>query len=108
VAAELGLPPQAFALFGLAVGRPDPARPASIKPRLPQEAVLFKEQYEWGELQQAGVAAYNERLRQFQREQSLPERDWTEQSGARVRNAASMSGRDGLRAVLHQLGFGLR
>ena len=43
VAAELGLLANAFALFGLAVGKPDPARPASIKPRLPQDVVLFKE-----------------------------------------------------------------
>jgi nitroreductase len=41
VAAELGLPPRVFALFGLVVGRPDPARPAAVKPRLPQSAVLF-------------------------------------------------------------------
>lgn len=108
VAAELGLPPQAFALFGLAIGRPDPARPASVKPRLPQEAVLFREQYEWGAQQQQGIAAYDERLREFQREQGLPERDWTAQAGARVRNAASLSGRDVLRDVLHRLGFGLR
>lgn len=108
VAAELGLPPHVFPLFGLAVGRPDPARPAGVKPRLPQDVVLFKEQYEWGERQRAGIAAYNERLRGFQREQNLPARDWTEQAGTRVRNAGSMSGRDVLRAVLHQLGFALR
>jgi nitroreductase len=108
VAAELGLPPHAFALFGLAVGRPDPARPASVKPRLPQDAVLFREQYEWGERQRAAIAAYDERLREFQREQKLPERDWTEQAGERVRGPASMSGRDALRCVLHELGFDLR
>jgi nitroreductase len=108
VAAELGLPPQAFALFGLAVGHPDPAWPASVKPRLPQQAVLFREQYEWGAQQQAGIAAYDETLRQFQREQGLPERSWTEQVGERVRNAASLHGRDVLHAALRQLGFGLR
>jgi nitroreductase len=43
VAAELGLPPNVVAVFGLAVGRPDPERPASVKPRLPQNAVLFRE-----------------------------------------------------------------
>jgi len=108
VAAELNLPPQAFALFGLAVGRPDPARPAEVKPRLPQEVVLFKEQYEWGERERAGIAAYNERMRGFQQEQNLPAQDWTDQAGARVRNAASLHGRDVLRDVLNQLGFALR
>ncbi len=108
VAAELNLPPRAFALFGLAIGRPDPARPAQVKPRLPQEVVLFREQYEWGETQRAGIAAYDERLRGFQREQNLPAQGWTAQAGARVKNAASLNGRDVLRDVLHKLGFALR
>lgn len=108
VAAELGLPPQAFALFGLAVGKPDPTRPARVKPRLPQDVVLFREKYEWGDAQQAGIAAYNERLRAFQSEQGLQVLDWTVQAGARVRGPEAMSGRAGLRDVLQQLGFGLR
>lgn len=107
VAAELGLPPHVFALFGLSVGHPDPARPADVKPRLPQDAVLFREQYAWGDRQRAGIAAYDERLRSFQREQNLPERDWTEQAGTRVCGPASMAGRDVLRDVLQRLGFAL-
>jgi hypothetical protein len=107
-AAELNLPPHVFALFGLVVGRPDPARPASVKPRLPQPAVLFREQYAWGAVQREAVAAYNPRIREFQREQGLPEQDWTAQAGQRVRDATALSGRDVLRDVLHQLGFALK
>jgi len=33
IAAELGLPPHVFALFGLCVGHRDPAKPAHVKPR---------------------------------------------------------------------------
>ncbi|WBO23742.1 NADPH-dependent oxidoreductase [Sphingomonas abietis] len=106
VAAELGLPPQAFALFGLTVGHPDPAAPASVKPRLPQEAVLFREQY-GSERNALAIAAYDLRLRSFQREQGMTERDWTEQASQRVRGAASLAGRDALREVLHGLGFRL-
>jgi nitroreductase len=106
VANELGLPPQAFALFGLTVGRPDPAIPAAVKPRLPQGEVLFRERY--GAIDGTGaVAAYDARLRSFQREQAMPERDWTEQASQRVRGAASLAGRDVLRDVLHRLGFRL-
>ncbi len=47
VAAELDLPSRVFPLFGLTVGRPDPARPTGVKPRLPQEAVLYEEAYAW-------------------------------------------------------------
>ena len=46
VAAELGLPPQVFAVFGLCVGIPDPSVHTDIKPRLPQSAVLHTEQYD--------------------------------------------------------------
>ncbi|WP_442680454.1 ATP-binding cassette domain-containing protein [Sphingomonas sp. ASY06-1R] len=106
VAAELGLPPQAFALFGLTVGYPDPAAPASVKPRLPQDVVLFREQY--GAPAEAGATAlYDQRLRSFQREQQMPERDWTEQASQRVRGVDALAGRHVLRDVLHRLGFRL-
>jgi nitroreductase len=106
VAAELGLPSRTFALFGLTVGYPDPTTPASVKPRLPQEAVLFREQYGSGDSARA-IAAYDDRLRSFQREQRMPERDWSEQASQRVRGAVSLAGRDVLRDVLHDLGFRL-
>jgi hypothetical protein len=107
VAAELGLPPQSVALFGLTVGVPDPAAPASVKPRLPQAAVLFRETY--GEAHApAALAAYDRSLRSFQREQAMIERDWTEQASQRVRGAESLAGRDVLRDVLHGLGFQLK
>jgi nitroreductase len=108
VAAELGLPPHVFPIFGLVVGRPDPARPTAVKPRLPPDAVLFRERYAWGETQRQAVAAYDERIKAFQREQGLPEQDWTVLAGNRVRDAKSLNGRDVLRTVLHQLGFQLK
>jgi nitroreductase len=106
VAAELGLPPQCFALFGLTVGYPDLAAPAAVKPRLPQDAVLFRERYGAGDSERA-LSAYDRRLRSFQREQGMVERDWTEQASQRVRGAVSLAGRDVLRSVLRQLGFRL-
>lgn len=107
VAAELGLPPNVFALFGLTVGHPDPDRPASVKPRLPQEAVLFRETYGAGDNGLA-LAAYDHRLRGFQREQGMIERDWTEQATQRVgHDHLARSGRHVLRDILHALGFGL-
>lgn len=108
VAAELGLPPKVFALFGLAIGHPDPAAPASVKPRLPQQAVLFREQYGEPEATTVALAAYDQRLRSFQREQGLPERDWTEQASQRVRGPEALAGRDVLHEVLRGLGFGLK
>lgn len=106
VAAELGLPPRTFALFGLTVGYPDPAAPASVKPRLPQEAVLFRERY-GADDDAAAVAAYDRRLRTFQCEQGMPERDWSEQAAQRVRGADALAGRHLLRTALDRLGFHL-
>ena len=108
VAAELGLAPHMFALFGMAVGWPDPDAGLEVKPRLPKEAVLFREQYDWTETQAAAVAAYNPRLRAFQRRQGLPEQDWTTQAVNRTAGPQSMAGRHVLREILSGLGFPLR
>jgi nitroreductase len=108
VAAELDLPPKVFPLFGLTVGRPDPERPASVKPRLPQPAVLFQETYGWTSVQRAAAETYGPALRSFQREQGLAERDWIDQACARTHGPDSMAGRHVLREVLQDLGFELR
>jgi nitroreductase len=108
VAAELGLPPNVFPLFGLVVGKPDPARPAAVKPRLPQASVLFEEQYSWTEAQQAAAESYDPHIRAFQREQGMVEKNWTVQARERTRGPQSMAGRHILREVLNRLGFELR
>jgi nitroreductase len=108
VAVELNLPPQVFAVFGMAIGRPDPTRPASVKPRLPQAAVISHEQYSFGAQQLAAIAEYNRVLRTFQREQGMTEQDWTRVVAKRLRNGKSLDGRDVLRQVLNGLGFELR
>ena len=59
VAAELGLPPGTMAVFGLCVGYEDPAAaPATVKPRLPQPAVLHHERYDAAP-EPATISAYN-------------------------------------------------
>jgi nitroreductase len=108
VAAEIGLPPRVFPLLGLALGWPDAARPAAVKPRLPQASVLHRERYNWGEAQAQAAWDYNEVLRSFQKEQAMPEIDWTEQAGNRTRGPESMAGRHELREVLADLGFELK
>jgi nitroreductase len=107
VAAELGLPPHVFALFGLAIGRPDPAAPASVKPRLPQDAVLFRERYEEPDLA-SKLSRYTRHLRAFQQEQRLPEQDWAAIVANRLRGPEILHGRDKLREILNGLGFKLK
>lgn len=107
VAAELGLPKRVFAVFGLCVGYPDLAKPAAIKPRLPQEAVLHRETYSQG--QDAAIAHYNEIMAAFYANQNMKvEGDWSQHSSDRVANVESLRGRAHLHEILHQLGFELR
>jgi nitroreductase len=108
VSAELGLPPHVFALFGLCVGWPDPAKPASVKPRLPNDAVLFRERYNDGQAQRNAIDRYNRHLRSFQQEEGLPAQDWSVQASDRIRDAKALHGRHVLRDVLHELGFPLK
>jgi nitroreductase len=108
VAAELNLPPRVFPLFGLVVGKPDRARFASVKPRLPQASVLFHETYAWTPAQEAALEQYDARMRAFQRQHGMAEKDWTLQSGERTRGPQAMSGRHVLKDVLNELGFDLR
>ena len=104
VAAELGLPPHVMALFGICVGYPDPTVATGVKPRLPQRAVLHREQYSAAGQSEAFVE-YDERIRAFHREQKMPEIDWTQQATTRVRTVASLHGRDRIREALDFLGF---
>lgn len=105
VAAELGLPPETVAVFGLTVGYPDPARASDVKPRLPQATVLHRERY--GATQPDDLTAYNAALRQFQAEQKMPPLDWTEQVSRRIGTTPALKGREQLTGVLRRLGFKL-
>jgi nitroreductase len=107
VAAELGLPPKTMAVFGMCVGYPDPARPAHVKPRLPQSAVLHREQYDSAS-QQDAASAYDETMRRFQEAEGMRLIDWTRQATTRVSGPGALSGRDRMREALANLGFLLK
>jgi nitroreductase len=103
VAAELGLPPHAVATFGLAVGSPDHAEQAGIKPRLPQSAVLHRERYDAASAD-AHIPAYDERLAGYNARYGLPG-NWSERVLVRLAGPHSLSGRHRMRAALEQLGL---
>ena len=104
VAAELGLPRKAFPVFGLTVGFPDPSIVTEIKPRLPQAAILHREQYSSAAIP-AAVAEYDQLMRKFQAEQNLELVDWSRQAASRI---DVLTGREHLAEALHKLGFPLR
>jgi len=108
VAAELGLPPRAMALFGMCVGREDPARTTEIKPRLPQPLLAFRERYAAPQAEAELVASYDETLAAFSRSQGMGDVNWTSRVFARMGSLKGMSGRDRMRSMLKALGFELR
>ena len=107
VAAELGLPPKVFPVFGLCVGYPDPAAPTAIKPRLGTDSVLHREQYS-SLPHSAAITRYDEKLGDFQREQGMDVIGWTGRTIPRLKSAQSLAGRDRMREALANLGFELR
>lgn len=108
VAAELRLPPRVFGIFGLCIGWPDPAEPATIKPRLPQSAVLHREMYQVA-AQDAAVVRYSETMAAFYADENMRgNHDWAQRSSRRVSGPQALSGRDTIRESLHRLGFELR
>ncbi|KAI1075654.1 nitroreductase [Whalleya microplaca] len=104
----LGLPPRVVAVFGLAVGKPDPAQPASVKPRLSQAEVLHRETWDDG-AQHENLATYDNTLADFNaRENRTDAPAWTYRSAHRIATVESLHGRDVLSQVLQERGFDLR
>lgn len=108
VAKVLGTPSNVFPVFGLVVGQPDPARPAQIKPRLPQSAVLHREQYQLPVDTQAEIGNYNSNLRAFMRAQGMKEMDWSTQVVERLLTPEALTGRHRLYEALRNAGFSYR
>ena len=106
VAAELGLPQGAFAVFGLTIGYPDPAVATGVKPRLAQSIVLHRERY--SQAAPASIDAYDETLREFRHDQSMSDTGWSQQAASRVRGPESLMGRHILRETLQSMGFALK
>jgi nitroreductase len=107
VAAELGLPEGVFPVFGLCIGHPDPAATPSIKPRLPQQVVLHREQYHL-ESQDDGIERYDTAMSDFySRQYMTTSGNWSLHSAKRISSPERLSGRDRLKEALNALGFKL-
>jgi nitroreductase len=107
VADLLGLPPGTMGVFGLCVGHAAEGAAGEVKPRLPQQAVLFRDRYEAGGEADL-VAAYDPRMEAFSRRNEMSAARWTTRVVARLADAAALSGRDKLAGILRGLGFPLR
>jgi nitroreductase len=107
VAELLGLPQGSMGLFGLCVGYADPKAAGEVKPRLPQEAVLFHDSY--GNPEERTLrAAYDRRMTEFSQRNEMTQDTWTKRVIGRMGKIAAMSGRDKLVSILNAMGFPLR
>jgi nitroreductase len=107
VARLLGLPPQAFVVFGLCVGYPTEKSAGEVKPRLPQASVVHHDRYDAsGEIGER--AAYDQELDKFSRRNEMQATTWTQRVLTRLGPIRSMNGRERMRAALSALGFEIR
>jgi nitroreductase len=105
VAELLTLPPATAVIFGLCVGYASEGHGGSIKPRLPQEAVLHKEQYSLPKQDEA-VARYNDAMAEFYVREKMDVRgNWSKHSSRRIAGPESLSGRHLLMKTLKKMGF---
>lgn len=107
VAETLKLPEGVFAVFGMCVGYPDPAKPAAVKPRLPQSAVLFRETYSAPHAV-GSMQGYDDLMSDFYTSQNMIRDPWSLHSAKRVQGPERLSGRHDLRAILNRMGFPLK
>lgn len=107
VAEIINLPPLSFVTFGMAVGRPDPGRTSSIRPRPAQPMILHHNQYEQGRYR-AYLKDYEEVYQAFRLRQNMRAKTWV---GSVVESATSvdyMGGRENLRKTVMDRGFKLK
>ncbi|MGI4787551.1 MAG: NADPH-dependent oxidoreductase [Janthinobacterium lividum] len=108
LAALLNLPPRVVALFGLTVGWPIEDDTSEIKPRLPQSGLIHHETYD-SDARDKAVTAYNETMHGFYESQAMDAPgDWSRHSAKRVTGPESLMGREVLKQILEERGFGLK
>lgn len=104
-AALFDLPPASAVAFGLCLGYAAEGREGSVKPRLPQEAVLHRERYDLAG-QDAPIARYNAAMADFYASEKMNVNgNWSQHSAKRVAGPESLFGRELLMRALRRLGF---
>ncbi|MGY6498144.1 MAG: NADPH-dependent oxidoreductase [Microcella sp.] len=103
VAELLGLPARTFAVFGLAVGHPDPADRAGVKPRLPQAAVLHHERYDASRV--GALLDTHEQAQDAYNATQGRHVSWRQAVLRRLSDYSNLSGRERLRSSLERRGL---
>lgn len=103
----LSLPDGCLAVFGLCVGHAAADAISEVKPRLPQQAVLFHETYGTPDEPRLRLA-YDERMAAFSRRNEMMHDSWTQRVIRRTESPAKIQKRAHLSTILKKLGFPMR
>ena len=107
IAELVGLPQGAMGVFGLCIGYASPDAANEVKPRLPQEAILYRNTY--GNPNERKLrAAYDVKMAAFSARNDMTQDTWTRRVIGRMGKVAALGGRDRLVAALHAMGFQLK
>lgn len=117
----LGLPPLVFAVFGMTLGHPDTSQLAILRPRLPLEAIIHREEYDatgWDRahreydraMRETGIyigrqIGLSQRIPGWHRAMDAGEYGWIEHSARRWIDPAAL--RTDIRPFLEKQGIGL-
>lgn len=103
----LGLPDEAFGVFGMCVGHASAEATNQVKPRLSQEVVLHHGTY--GSSQEGALRAdYDAKMAEFSRRNEMADETWSARVKKRMGPLAAMSGRHKLVETLRSMGFELK
>lgn len=107
VAELLNLPAGCMAVFGLCVGYAADGAAGEVKPRLPQEAVLFHDTYHIDEESKLRHA-YDQRMTTFSKRHEMQADSWTERVIRRMQSTERIRHRANLASILKKLGFPMK
>ena len=96
-----------MAVFGLCVGYATEQSVGEVKPRLPQEAVLFHETYQITDEQDLRKA-YDARMATFSKRHEMQHDSWTQRVIRRMQSVETVRKRALLSSILVKLGFPMK
>ena len=107
VAELVNLPQHSFVTFGMAVGHPDPDRSGGFRPRLAQGVVLHHNRYDQDGYREH-LDAYERAYRRFREASGMRSKSWQDAVHEATTSMNYMGGREKLRDMVTERGFGLR
>lgn len=103
----LSLPQSCLGVFGLCVGYAASEAVSEVKPRLPQQAVLFHETYGTPD-EQTLREAYDQRMAKFSQRNEMVHDSWSQRVISRTQSQKTIQKRAYLSTILKKLGFPMK